>query len=651
MVTFAVNSTAGLLSALQKASSSDVIKLAAGDYSNVSIRELNFSKNITITSADADRPAVFTDLSVKDSRGITFSNIEFSANEKSPLFSFSVLGSKDIAFDRIEVHGTPGLDSQNGESPFLIRNSEDVSVTNSEFYDLWHGLSALDNEGLTLTGNFFHDIRTDGIRGGGNSDVVIANNVFTDFYPAEGDHPDAIQLWTTNTSASARNIIITQNIVVRGDGAPIQGIFLRDQVGSLPFRNVTITDNIVIGGLYNGIAVNGIDGGLISRNTVLAEPGQQSWIGVSADTNVDVRGNIATGFSFRSNVAAREAANTLTLVVTDDGAAAVQSFLASHPGISGNLGGAGAILAELDFAVPVAKFSALVPVQRVAGTDGADKLTADARFDSYVDGGAGNDVLTGSLQKATLAGGSGDDTYILRSATDLVLEAANEGYDTVAVAFDYTLPDNIELLRLTGSGQVGTGNALDNRIVGSAGDDTILGLAGNDVLQGLDGNDRLEGGNGNDALSGDAGNDALLGGAGDDMLVGGTGNDRLEGGSGADVIEGGAGNDVLSGGSGADIFRLRQDDASGGQRDTITDFRSGEDNINLGLVDANTRTTANDAFSFIGTNAFHGVAGELRYEASQGDVTVFGDTNGDRIADFSIVLTGVQVVTAADFVL
>src|SRR3546814_17629153 len=87
-------------------------------------------------------------------------------------------------------------------------------------------------------------------RSGGTNDVVISNNYFTDFHPVGADHPDAIQLWTTNTTESARNISITGNVFERGDGDIIQGIFLRDQSGGkLPYQDVTISDNIVLGGM------------------------------------------------------------------------------------------------------------------------------------------------------------------------------------------------------------------------------------------------------------------------------------------------------------------------------------------------------------------------------------------------------------------
>lgn len=656
MTTFTVGSTAELLRALNSAKGSDVIALKPGDYSGLSLRGVAISGNVTITSANLDKKAVLTDLNVRDSSGLSFANLDFTPKAGSAANSFLVNGSSRIAFDQIKLTGATELGSGHEQSPFMIRNSANVSVTNSEFSKLWQGLSLLDNDKVTVTGNYFHDIRTDGVRGGGNSNILVSKNLFTDFYPAEGDHPDAIQLWTTNTTASAKNITITDNVIVRGDGAPIQGVFLRDQVGDLPFKNVAISGNVVVGGMFNGIAVDGVQGGSITDNIVLGTADQRSWVRAQADTGLTVSGNLASDYIFTSDAAAREKANTLAAAATDGGATAVSAWLDAHADFDGAWGSDGNVLATLGFKKPTGgatlaslKIASLVVV---TGTAGADKLQADARFDSKVLGGSGDDALTGGARKNhDLVGGAGDDTYLLKGVGDTVVEEEDGGHDTVAVAFDYRLTDDVEALRLTGAGQTGYGNALDNRVTGSKGADTIFGLGGADAIQAGEGRDLLDGGNGDDLLRGDGGDDTLFGGAGVDSLLGGTGADTLDGGAGADLIEGGVGNDVLTGGSGADTFRWRAEDAVGGQRDTVLDFARGEDVLNLSLIDANTKTAANDAFRFIGSQAFRGVAGELRYAVEGDKAVVYGDTNGDKIADFAIVVHGAAALAAADFLL
>ena len=60
-----------------------------------------------------------------------------------------------------------------------------------------------------------------------------------------------------------------------------------------------------------------------------------------------------------------------------------------------------------------------------------------------------------------------------------------------------------------------------------------------------------------------------------------TGNDRLTGGAGADTLNGGPGDDRLAGGPGDDVFVFGPGDGS----DTVTDFRSGTDKIDLTAFD------------------------------------------------------------------
>ncbi len=106
--------------------------------------------------------------------------------------------------------------------------------------------------------------------------------------------------------------------------------------------------------------------------------------------------------------------------------------------------------------------------------------------------------------------------------------------------------------------------------------DYLMGGAGNDTIGGNSGNDTIYGGAGADKINGHAGNDALYGDGGSDTLSGGGGNDRLDGGAGNDTLNGDIGSDRLNGG-GADTFVFK----SGYGRDTISDFISGEDKIDL----------------------------------------------------------------------
>jgi Ca2+-binding RTX toxin-like protein len=264
-------------------------------------------------------------------------------------------------------------------------------------------------------------------------------------------------------------------------------------------------------------------------------------------------------------------------------------------------------------------------------TDGDDNLTGTAQADTInglggndiIDGGAGddtllggagNDILIGGTGIDRLEGGLGDDTYYVDSPSDVVNEKSNGSFDTVyfSGAGKFTLKTNIEVLVLAGTGDSsGTGNSSDNRITGNSGNNTLRGAGGDDTIFGMDGND---------------------------------------------VIEGGAGRDTLSGGAGSDTFVFRSlADIGGGSTglpsDLIVDWAAGE-KIDVSKIDAVASTSTNGKFTFVGTTAFTG-AGQLHYvqDASRGQTYVEGDVNGDGAADFSLVLTGLHTLAAADFML
>jgi Ca2+-binding RTX toxin-like protein len=158
----------------------------------------------------------------------------------------------------------------------------------------------------------------------------------------------------------------------------------------------------------------------------------------------------------------------------------------------------------------------------------------------------------------------------------------------------------------------------------------------------------LHGARAADHFVGGAGDDRLFGNGGNDRLKGGDGSDHLDGGRGKDVLVGGQGADALKGGAGADVFRFNStDDSTPSASDTIIDFRHKFDRIDLHLIDASTRASGDQAFSFIDDHGFTGKAGELHFV----DHVLSGDVNGDKVADFSIHLDDVSSLTHTDFFL
>jgi Ca2+-binding RTX toxin-like protein len=137
-------------------------------------------------------------------------------------------------------------------------------------------------------------------------------------------------------------------------------------------------------------------------------------------------------------------------------------------------------------------------------------------------------------------------------------------------------------------------------------------------------------------------------------LFGGRADDTLKGGANADLIHGNLGGDILTGNGGADVFRYDSTaESSFSSTDQITDFTPGTDKIDLSRIDADTLAAGDQGFSWIGSNAFSGSAGELRAYEQSGTWFVEGDVNGDSVADVVIALTlqGPTPLGAGDFLL
>ena len=234
---------------------------------------------------------------------------------------------------------------------------------------------------------------------------------------------------------------------------------------------------------------------------------------------------------------------------------------------------------------------------------------------------------------------------------------ANNVYDVIVKAADNIGAFSTQAIAVTvtdvlGVNQTGTGAA--NTLNGTPEAETLSGLGGNDTLNGNGGNDTLLGGAGSDILNGGAGNDTLQGDAGVDTLRGDDGNDRLIGGAGFDTLTGGLGADTFVFGSTAEIGN----GTNAGTRDTITDFVSGVDKIDVSAIDANTAALAagNQAFTFLPTaGQAITAAAQLRYSyvfiGGVEHTIVEGNVNANTAPDFRLDLVGHVNLTAADFIL
>ena len=289
----------------------------------------------------------------------------------------------------------------------------------------------------------------------------------------------------------------------------------------------------------------------------------------------------------------------------------------------------------------------------LVGGDGNDELRGGDQGDTLV-GGLGNDLLGGGKVLDSLDGGDGNDTLIGGLGIDTLI--GGNGTDTA----DYSGAADaltVSLAVLTGqlvSASLGTdtlsgienllGGLFADNFSGDAGYNGLTGGGGNDTLVGNDGFDTLDGGDGDDSLSGMNQGDVINGGAGNDFLGGGKGLDVLDGGAGNDTLQGGLGTDILTGGSGADAFIFSTALDGVVNIDTITDFASGVDVIQL----------SNAIFGGLGNiGGSVGLTTKLTYNAGTGALAYDADgAGGNPGLNFALLGTGSHPASlGSDFVI
>ncbi|MCP3402320.1 VCBS domain-containing protein [Bradyrhizobium sp. CCGB20] len=240
-------------------------------------------------------------------------------------------------------------------------------------------------------------------------------------------------------------------------------------------------------------------------------------------------------------------------------------------GISSGIPCATGKLADTDVDNPANTFTAVTSCTASDGGYGTFTMTASGVWtyvldnnNCVVDALDIGDTLTDHFTVTTIDGTAQEVTICIRGAS----EADPNDFDNLATGATVVC-DPPFVYGTPGDDCIAGGGNFPQTVYGGAGDDTLNGTGVNDTIFGGSGNDAIKGNNG------------------DDVIYGGSGRDNIDGCNGCDTIIGGLGSDRLTGGNGDDNFvYLSTADSRADRFDTITDFKSGADKIDLTAIGA-----------------------------------------------------------------
>ena len=543
--------------------------------------------------------------------------------------------------------GSSGIDTQ--AIAVSVQNVTGATITGTNLADTLTGTGEEDIiNGLGGADTLVGGAGADTMVGGLGNDTYGVDNIADVVTENANEGTDTVQTSVSYTlAANVENLILTGSGNINGTGNPL-GNVLTGNSGINVLTGLDGNDT-----LDGGAGADTLDGGAgtdtasyaasSSGVTVSLAAGTASGGDAQGDTLINIEN--LTGSGFNDTLEGNGANNVLS------GGAGTDTVSYEHAGV----------------AVTVSLATTAAQNTGGAGTDtlsGFENLTGSA-FDDILTGSTaanvligldGDDTLIGGAGADTMVGGLGNDTYVVDNTGDVVTESANEGIDTVQAAVTYTLAANVENLTQTGNGNInGTGNTLDNVIVGNGGNNILAGLAGADTLDGGAGTDTasyaasssgvtvsLAAGT---ASGGDAQGDTLIN---IENLTGSGFNDTLEGNGANNVLSGGAGTDTVSyEHAGVAVTVSLATTAAQNTGGAGTDTLSGFENLTGSAFDdiLTGSTAANVLIGLDGDDTLIGGAGADTMVGGLGNDTYVVDNTGDVVTESAN--EGIDTVQAA----
>ncbi len=272
--------------------SGDTLLLADGAYGALNLAKVSFTSAVTI------KGGTFSSISLAAVKGVTIDSATISYSPSATTTNNSqavrIWSSSDVTLVNSKITGGLAVNGVAQSAKVLdatgnvlglptakavvIDFSKNVTIANNDISVFAKGIVFTDAQRLTVKGNDIHDLRTTPISGSVLADVVISGNHTWNSTPwnygGTGDHGDRIHIWTDDRPATG--IVITNNLLEQGKGAPMLGIYLDDNGKGLGFVDAYIARNTVIDGQGQGMRLENVSG-TVYDNTLKWSGSGNAW--------------------------------------------------------------------------------------------------------------------------------------------------------------------------------------------------------------------------------------------------------------------------------------------------------------------------------------------------------------------------------------
>ena len=305
--TIVVNNDVELRNALATVTGGETIQLNPGKYGKIIINEGQYSKivvgsatgakrvsklssPVTVISADASNQATIAALQVVGSPMWRFESL--TVRPAARQLGVDIQASNNIVFTKNNItyaDDSSGWDATTwnnttGVAVDVRSGSNNVEISNNYLKNVAFGINIYHGaSNARVIGNTVDSFNGDGMRGLGDNGL-FENNLIKNPVLTNGNHPDGFQSWRdyANSDRPVDGVTVRNNtFLALGNyplAAPMQGVGMFDG----PFKNWTITNNLIVANTWHGIMVSGgIDSTI--KNNVVVDPTQATpgptWIG------------------------------------------------------------------------------------------------------------------------------------------------------------------------------------------------------------------------------------------------------------------------------------------------------------------------------------------------------------------------------------